>query len=89
MTIVWMTFAMTALILALGALAAIRVKGELAPVYNIVGRLLLFMAIGTAVFPAFLRMIGVMVLVAEYVVFVISLTTIIVFKAIRASHQVA
>lgn len=86
MTIVLIAFTITALVLAIGGLIAMRSKGELSAVSNVVGRFLLFMALGTAVFPAFFPVIGVTVWIVAYVAFVIAMTTIIVVKATRASH---
>ncbi|GEM_PF-5112968 len=73
MQIVWIAFSLTALILALAAMAALK-AGKTSSTLRIVGRALLVMALGTAVFPSFLPLLGVQVWAFAYGFFVLLVT---------------
>ncbi len=70
MEIVWIAFSATAIILAAAALAAFRVRKR-SHAFRVVGWSLLTMAVGTAVFPTFLPILGVRVWGLTYAGFVL------------------
>lgn len=89
MVVVWAVFIGTALLLAAGGLIVGGIKGEMAPVFRTLSRFLSAMAVGTAVFPAFLQEVGPMVWVGLYVAFVIVVTGIMTGSAVAAARAVS
>ncbi len=87
MTIVWVAFAITAVLLAGGAWAALRYQGEQATAFRSVAGFLLTMAIGTALFPALLPLLGVKLWIGGYIAFVISLTGVMTAMAVVKAKQ--
>ncbi|MFQ5738208.1 MAG: hypothetical protein ACE5JX_04305 [Acidobacteriota bacterium] len=88
MSTVWMTFIVTAVVLALGAWSAMRF-GRPTAVFRTVAGFLLAMALGTAVFPALLPVVGVTAWVAGYVGFVAVATALITVSAVRKAQRTA
>ena len=74
MGIVWTAFAITAALLAGAAGAMLRYKGAQAVAVRSAAGFLFAMAIGTAIFPALLPLLGVKLWVGAYIGFVTLLT---------------
>jgi hypothetical protein len=89
MATVWIAFVITAALLAISAWVALRLTGELAPILRTVGKSLLAMAIGTALFPVLLPFLGVWVWVGGYVVLIIALSAIMTVSAVAKARQTA
>ncbi len=89
MTIVWIAFAITAVLLAGGAWAALRYEGEHATAFRSIARFLLALAIGTVLFPALLPLLDVKVWIGGYIAFVLLLTGVMTASAVAKTKQVA
>lgn len=76
-----------ALVLAAAGWLALRIKGERAPSFDIVGRCLCGMAVGTGIFPLLLPVLGVRWWVAGYVVFVVVLTAVMTTMAVTRARR--
>ena len=73
MEIVWIAFFVTALVVAAVAVLILR-AGRDSATLRLVGRALLLMAAGTAVFPALLQPMGVRLWAATYGIFILLVT---------------
>jgi len=89
MGIVWIAFAITAVLLAGGALATLRYKGGQAIALHRAAGFLFAMAVGTAIFPALLPHLGVKVWVVAYIGFVTLLTGIMTATVVAKARKVA
>jgi hypothetical protein len=87
MTVVWIVFLLTALLLAVIALITLRSKGQMAPTFHALGKLLLFMAIVTGIFPTLLPVLGVIAWVGSYLAFVGVMTVIVLARARHIPHN--
>jgi len=87
MTVVWIVFLLTALLLAAIALITLRAKGQMAPVFHVLGEILFFMAVVTALFPALLPVLGVTAWVGSYLAFVGIMTVIVLARARHIPHN--
>lgn len=88
METVWRVFAAIALVLAVAGWLALRIRGGRAPSFVIVGKCLIGMALGTAVFPLLLPHLGARWWIAGYVAFVAVLTAVMTTMAVtRATRR--
>jgi len=87
MATVWISFLLTAAVLAIGAWAALRVKGEGASWLRAVGGFLAAMAVGTAGFPALLGVLDSRTWIGGYVGFVAALTVLMTAVAVRRARR--
>ncbi len=87
MPIVWMAFAVTALLLAVGARLSLRYKGEQAAAERSAAGFLFAMAVTTALFPALLPPLGVRAWVSAYVALIILLSGVMTAAVVRKAWQ--
>jgi len=89
MPIVWIAFGITAIALGIGGWIALRSTSERAPVFRTVGKFLLALAGGTALFPGLLTFLGAPWWIGAYVAFVLALTARMTVSAVTKARQVA
>ena len=87
MAVIWIAFGATAVLVAAGGLAALRAEGEAGPVLRLAGRFLLALAIGTAVFPALLPLLGAGAWVKGYIGFVAAFTAVLTVCAVAKARS--